>query len=250
LHNAEDKGLVNEGCYGSRPGKEAGTLVLMETMQMEISRSSRKPFIKFDNDATPCYDRIVPSMALLISRKYGLHRNVAAVCGNTLADAHYKIKAMLGVSEDDYSHCKAYPIYGTGQGSRNYLTCWLLICSTLFNCFETQAYGASYESVDRETTVRLYMAGFVDDNAGQVNIFGSPEPSPPEVLLERMQHNNVCSTMPGCGLISFGNPAATWSYPNAPITLFIGTSSRAGALLFAAAKWDQLLKCWTVEAIW
>jgi hypothetical protein len=85
----------------------------MEMMQMEISRSSRKPFIKFDNDATSCYDRIVPGTAMLISRKYGLHRNVAAVCGKTLQEAHYKIKTMLGVSEEEYSHCKAHPIYGT-----------------------------------------------------------------------------------------------------------------------------------------
>ena len=189
LHQAEDKGLINKGCYGSRPGKEARTLVFMEMMQMEISRSSRKPFIKFDNDATSCFDRIVPGTAMLISRKYGLHRNVAAVCGKTLQEAHYKIKTMLGVSEEEYSHCKAHPIYGTGQGSRNSPTCWLLICSTLFDCFETQAYGASYESVDRDTTIRLFMAGFVDDNAGQINIFGSHEPPSPELLLDRMQHD-------------------------------------------------------------
>ncbi len=189
LHSAEDGGLLNEGCYGSRPGREARTVVYMEMMQMEISRSSRKPFIKFDNDATSCYDRIIPGTAMLLSRKYGLHRNVAAVCGKTLKEAHYKIKTMLGVSEESYSHCTAHPIYGTGQGSRNSPTCWLLICSTLFDCYETQAYGASYESVDGETTIRLYMAGFVDDNAGQVNLFDSAEPPSPEQLLERMEHD-------------------------------------------------------------
>ncbi len=127
---------------------------------------------------------------MLISRKYGLHRNVAAVCGKTLAaEAHYKVKTMLGVSEESYTHCQAHPIYGTGQGSRNSPTCWLLICSTLFDCFEEQAYGASYESVDGETTVRLFMAGFVDDNAGQVNLFGDNIPPSPETLLAMMQHD-------------------------------------------------------------
>ena len=47
-----------------------------------------------------------------LSRKFGLHRNVAAVCGKTLAKAHYKIKTMLGVSEEGFSHCQAHPIYG------------------------------------------------------------------------------------------------------------------------------------------
>ncbi len=189
LHRAEDKGLINDGCYGSRPGREARTVVFLEIMQMEISRGSRKPFIKFDNDATSCCNRIIPGTAMLISRKFGLHRNVAAVCGKTLAEAHYKIKTMLDVSKEGYSHCQAHPIYGTGQGSRNSPTCWLLICSTLFDCFEEQAYGASYESVDGDTKVRLFMAGFVDDNAGQVNLFGDNVPPTPDKLLAMMQHD-------------------------------------------------------------
>jgi hypothetical protein len=47
LHNAEDKGLVNEGSYGSRPSREVRTVVFMEMMQMEISHSSCRPFKKF-----------------------------------------------------------------------------------------------------------------------------------------------------------------------------------------------------------
>jgi hypothetical protein len=106
---------------------------------------------------------------------------------------------MLGESKEDYSHCKAYPIYGMGQGSHNLPTSWLLICSTLFNCVETQAYGASYESVDSETTIQLYMAGFINDNAGQINIFGSPEPPSLEILLEQMQHNTQLWAFHGIG---------------------------------------------------
>jgi hypothetical protein len=38
LHNAEDKGLINDGsCYSSRPGQEARTVVFMEIMQMEVN---------------------------------------------------------------------------------------------------------------------------------------------------------------------------------------------------------------------
>jgi hypothetical protein len=37
LHQAEDHGLINDGCYRSRPGREARTVVFMEIMQMEIS---------------------------------------------------------------------------------------------------------------------------------------------------------------------------------------------------------------------
>jgi hypothetical protein len=37
LHQAKDQGLINDGCYGSRPGREARIVVFMEIMQMEIS---------------------------------------------------------------------------------------------------------------------------------------------------------------------------------------------------------------------
>jgi hypothetical protein len=126
---------------------------------------------------------------MLISCKYSLHRNVAAVCGKTLAEAHYKVKTMLGVAEEGYLHYQAQPIYGTSQGSHNSSTCWLLICSTLFNCFEEQAYGTSYESIDGNNKVRLFMDGFVNNNAGQVNLFGKNTPPSPEKLLSMMQHD-------------------------------------------------------------
>eukprot|EP00957_Ditylum_brightwellii_P002728 209666-Ditylum_brightwellii.AAC.1 len=32
----------------------------------------------------------------------------------TLAEAKFKLKTALGISEDFYQHCKAFPIYGAG----------------------------------------------------------------------------------------------------------------------------------------
>eukprot|EP00957_Ditylum_brightwellii_P186926 14234893-Ditylum_brightwellii.AAC.1 len=32
------------------------------------------------------------------------------------AEAKFKLKTALGVSDDYYRHCKMFPIYGTGQG--------------------------------------------------------------------------------------------------------------------------------------
>ena len=114
----------------------------------EITRLSRKPCIKNAEDATACYDRIIPGLGNLACRSHGMHRCVALVQGKTLQDVHYHLKTNLGVSEENYKHCEIHPIYGTGQGSGNSPIIWLVISSVLFNCYESKAHGATFECPD------------------------------------------------------------------------------------------------------
>ena len=67
IHNAEDKYLLNEGLYGSRPGRSAHDPALLKVLQHEIYRMSMKSGVNFDLDATSCYDRILVSLAALCS---------------------------------------------------------------------------------------------------------------------------------------------------------------------------------------
>jgi hypothetical protein len=99
MHLSEDK--LNPSQYGGRPGKNAHDPVFIEIMQAEISRASRKSLIKFDVDATSCYNRIIPGLAGIASRKHGVHRKVVQVCGGTLEEARYKLKTLLGVFADE-----------------------------------------------------------------------------------------------------------------------------------------------------
>ena len=109
-HSAEDQHLLNEGQNGSRPHRNAHDPVFIEEMQFEICRASRKTLVKFDNDATSCYDRILPNMASIACRKFGLHKNMAFAWAKTLEEAKYKLRTMLGVSEKSYYHCIAFPM--------------------------------------------------------------------------------------------------------------------------------------------
>lgn len=67
LHHAEDQRLLNEGLYGSHPGRSAHDPAFLETLQHEIYRMSMKPGVTFDLDATSCYDRILANVAALSS---------------------------------------------------------------------------------------------------------------------------------------------------------------------------------------
>jgi hypothetical protein len=189
MHAAEDEQLLNDGQYGSRPNRSAHDPVLIEELQSEICRASRKSIVKFDNDATSCYDRILPSLASVASRKYGIHKNVAFVMASTLQECKYKLKTLLGVSEEFYRHCKIFPIYGTGQGSGNSPAIWCIISSILFDCHASRAYGATFQTPNQTQTIKFYMIGFVDDSTGQANAFLMDTQPPVEYLVEQMHHD-------------------------------------------------------------
>jgi hypothetical protein len=157
MHAAEDEELLNDGQYGSRPNQSAHDPVFIEEIQSEICRVSRKSNVKFDNDATSCYDCILPSFTSIASHKFGIHKNVAFVMASTLQECKYKLKTLLGVSEQFYQHCSIFPIYGTGQGSGNSPAIWCIISSILFDCHASKANGATFESPDRKHKITLYM---------------------------------------------------------------------------------------------
>jgi hypothetical protein len=188
MRHAEEHQTLNPGQYGSRAGREATTLNFLEALKNDIAHCSRKRLLNLNNDASSCYDRIIVSLASLINRKYGQHRQVVHVNAQSLKQAKYKLKTALGVTEASYSHCTAFPLHGTGQGSGNSPMIWCFISSTLFNCHHERAYGALFESPDRTVTITFSMVGFVDDSTGTINDFAN-NATTVEQLLQRLQHN-------------------------------------------------------------
>jgi hypothetical protein len=132
IYAADIEQLVNPGQYGSYPGREATSLCLLEELKSDISYSSRKPIINFDNDASSCYDRIIVALASLLNREYGQNRHVVMVNALKLRNAQYHLKTALGVSDEFIGHCTAWPLHGTGQGSGNSPMMWCFVSSTLF----------------------------------------------------------------------------------------------------------------------
>ncbi len=171
LYQAEALKELNEGQFGSRPRRNAVDPVFIEEMQFEISRASRKMLVQTNYDATSCYDRIIPNLAMLVSRKYGVPKLITQSNSKTLEQAEYRIRTELGVSDTGYTHSQEYPIYGTGQGSGNSPMIWCFLSSVLFDCYDDLAYSATYCNPDRSHPIELGMVGFVDDSNGQTNEF-------------------------------------------------------------------------------
>jgi len=164
MYHNEDGNLLNDGCYGSRANRSATDPVLLEVLQREYSWFTRTPQIKFFNDATACYDRIIPSIANLVARAFGLPKEIAQIHGDMLHDAKYRIKTKIGVSEEHYQHSEDDPVFGTGQGSIPSPPIVAMVFSVCFDIFEEFGHGATYTDSKGDEYLRVGMTGFVDDN--------------------------------------------------------------------------------------
>jgi hypothetical protein len=185
LHAVCKQDRINPGLFGGRPGHEAQSLPFLEELKYDISYTSRRSSNNFDNDASSCYDRIIISLASLINRKYGLHKNVTTLHARTLQTARFlHLRSPDGtISEESYSHDEDYPIYGSGQGSGNSPCICLLISSTLCDVHNTIAHGSTFISPDESDRVHMSMVGFVDDCTGTYNNF-QPQTEPPESFMK------------------------------------------------------------------
>ena len=100
LYQAEALRKLNTWQYGIRPHRNASNPVLIEELQFEISRASRKMLIQTNYDATVCYDRIISNLAVMVSKKFGvLPSNNASVQNWVLLTQATSIPANIPFTE-------------------------------------------------------------------------------------------------------------------------------------------------------
>ena len=59
------------------------------------------------------------SLSSLISQAYRQHPTIILLNAQTLKEAYYIQKTKLGISEDSYTHCEAFPFCGSSHGIGN-----------------------------------------------------------------------------------------------------------------------------------
>ena len=182
MHHVVDNSLLHRNQYGSIPGRESITPVLITEMQNEIARVTRKPMISSDYDSSSCYDRIIENLASLVARGYGQHHLICKLHAQHLFHAKYWLKTQLGISKRFYKHTKNSAVYGTGQGSSASPSLWCLLCCRLFEAHESYAHGAIFKSPDEKLVLKTSMVGFVDDCYSSLNQWDDPSASIDDLL--------------------------------------------------------------------
>jgi hypothetical protein len=78
---------------------------------------TRTPLVKFNSDATACFDRILVHLLNLCLKSFGMPKKLTTILGKLLQLARYAIKTRIGISIETYNHTDESPAFRSGQGS-------------------------------------------------------------------------------------------------------------------------------------
>ena len=117
IHNSETKQTINPGSFGARPGRTSTDPPYIQALQTEIATLSRSSLANCPNDATQCYDRIIPNHAMLSAASHGMPPSAATCIGSTLQLARYHLRTALSQTQEYWTNRPGNPVFGTGQGS-------------------------------------------------------------------------------------------------------------------------------------
>jgi hypothetical protein len=115
IANTESTDLTEE--QWARPNRTAMDPALRKLLSFEYSRVMYVTLVFFANDTTACFDRMVPDISAIISRKYGMEKNVLIYRNKVLEELKRSIRTMQGDSKKYYKreHYEL-PMAGEYQG--------------------------------------------------------------------------------------------------------------------------------------
>jgi hypothetical protein len=161
MANAEKHGILHKAQFGSRQGKMAISTVLLKRLSYDIIRQTRMDACIFDNDASACYDRIIPSIAMIKSRRAGMSRTAANVMLTLLLRMEYHVRTAYGVSTEAFSNLNDW-LLGGMQGGGHTGALWALTSSIMFDQMDNTP-GAEFHSAHPQRTSNRAGKAFVDD---------------------------------------------------------------------------------------
>jgi hypothetical protein len=161
MANAEKHGLLHKAQFGSQQGKMAISTLLLKRLSYDNIRQTRMDACIFDNDASACYDRIIPSLAMIKSRRAGMSRKVSQVLLTLLLRMEYHVRTAYGISTEAYSNVTDW-LLGVMQGTGHSGTLWALTSSVMFDKMENTP-GADFHSAHPQRQCHRTGKAFVDD---------------------------------------------------------------------------------------
>ena len=99
MWNAETSGISDEQ-WGGRPNRTALDTACKKLLMLDYARSTYKTIAMFANDATACFDRMVPGVSSLIARKFGVSSAIMQCRNETINSLERNVRTGCGDSTD------------------------------------------------------------------------------------------------------------------------------------------------------
>ncbi|KAL7534080.1 hypothetical protein ACHAWF_011768 [Thalassiosira exigua] len=129
--NTETTSLTEEQ-WGGRPGRTAAEPALRKMLAFEYGRIMYVTIALFANDATACFDRMVPYISTLIAYKSGMSKSVMQARNRVMASMRHKIRTSHGESHESFRQDPGdEALSGEGQGKGDIASLWSVLSHTL-----------------------------------------------------------------------------------------------------------------------
>ncbi|KAI2497541.1 hypothetical protein MHU86_16944 [Fragilaria crotonensis] len=140
--------------------------VMLNQLTTDLCRLLKINYVRFDNDASACFDRIIVALGMLAARRCGMPFEAVRTHSKALELMQYMVKTMYGVSDDSYRGTALEPLFGTGQGSGASPAVWLSLVVLLLNTMEKVIPDRiTFKSADGNIVHPRLVDAFVDDTA-------------------------------------------------------------------------------------
>jgi len=89
--------LLNPGQHGSVPGRTTMDPIMLNHLTTDLCRVLKINYVRFDNDASACFDRIIVALGMLAARRCGMPKNAVRSHAKSLELMRYTVKTEIKV---------------------------------------------------------------------------------------------------------------------------------------------------------
>jgi hypothetical protein len=162
-HHLEDENLLTSMQYGSQPGQQYQSAVLL--FSHNIAHLSKHTSTYMENDAIGCYDRIVNNLVLILLHCLGFVISICSCLGALWVNTTHFIKMLYGTSSVTYSNSVSQPLFSPGQGSTTGPTFWPIVFFAIVESLDQYIANTIYQSICQRISVTYTGTAFVDDSS-------------------------------------------------------------------------------------
>lgn len=167
-NHVDDKKLMNERQY-ARKGVTTIANLVSRTLTFNYHLIKGTTLAHIDYDAKNCYDRVVPEVAVLASKRMGMHSVNAEFIVQVLNHFRHHLMIKMKQSNKDYRNTPLFRILGIGQGMGWSPTLWSLVNDITMTLMEKTVPGECFSSPLSSLEVSTSLEAYVDDVHGGIN---------------------------------------------------------------------------------